>query len=72
MRALPGFLSLVLGLAAFAASADDATFIKTLAEGGRYEVEAGELAGNKGTVAIPNMDFTQHTAAYVAAQPNNQ
>ena len=32
----------------------------------------GPLAGNSGTVAIPNMDYTQHTASFVAAQPNNQ
>ena len=49
MRALPRILSLLLAFTASAALADDATFIKTLAEGGRYEVEAGELAGNKGT-----------------------
>jgi len=32
----------------------------------------GPLAGNSGTVAIPNMDFTQHIATFVAAQPANQ
>ena len=31
----------------------------------------GPLAGNRGTVAIPNMDFTAHIASFVAAQPNN-
>ena len=29
----------------------------------------GPLAGSSGTVAIPNMDFTQHIASFVAAQP---
>jgi phosphatidate phosphatase PAH1 len=32
----------------------------------------GPLAGNSGTVAIPNMDYTQHIASFVAAQPANQ
>jgi hypothetical protein len=32
----------------------------------------GPLAGDSGTVAIPNMDFTQHTQTYVSAQPDNQ
>lgn len=32
----------------------------------------GPLGGNSGTVAIPNMDFTQHIATFVAAQPANQ
>ncbi|NVB79361.1 MAG: hypothetical protein HOV81_13285 [Kofleriaceae bacterium] len=32
----------------------------------------GPLAGDSNTVAIPNMDFTQHTQTYVSAQPNNQ
>ena len=49
MRALASFLAVGLTLAAFAAFPDDASTLKTLAEGGRYEVEAGELAGNKGT-----------------------
>ncbi len=31
----------------------------------------GPLGGNAGTVAIPNMDFTAHTASFVAAQPDN-
>ena len=30
----------------------------------------GPLAGNSGTVAIPNMDYTDHIATYVTAQPN--
>ena len=33
---------------AFAAFPDDSSFLKTLAEGGTVEVEAGELAANKG------------------------
>ena len=49
MRALASFLAVGLTLAAFAAFPDDASTLRTLAEGGRYEVEAGELAGNKGT-----------------------
>lgn len=32
----------------------------------------GPLAGNSGTIAIPNMDYTQHIATFVAAQPVNQ
>lgn len=31
----------------------------------------GPLAGSGGTVAIANMDFTEHIATYVNAQPNN-
>jgi hypothetical protein len=31
----------------------------------------GELAGSRGTVAIPDLDFSQHIASYVAAQPAN-
>ena len=31
----------------------------------------GPLAGNRGTVGIPNMDFTAHIAAFVAPQPAN-
>jgi predicted outer membrane protein len=49
MRALASFLAVGLTLAAFTALPDDASTLRTLAEGGRYEVEAGELAGNKGT-----------------------
>ena len=49
MRALASTLAVILTLAAFAALPDDPTFLNTLAEGGRAEVEAGELAGNKGT-----------------------
>lgn len=49
MRALASTLAVILTLAAFAALPDDSTFLKTLADGGRAEVEAGELAGNKGT-----------------------
>ena len=49
MRALASFLAVGLTLAAFTAFPDDATTLQTLAEGGRYEVEAGEIAGNKGT-----------------------
>jgi hypothetical protein len=30
-----------------------------------------ELAGSRGTVAIPDLDFSQHIASYVAAQPAN-
>ena len=41
-------LAVTLTLVAFAALPDDSTFLKTLAEGGRVEVEAGELAANKG------------------------
>jgi hypothetical protein len=29
----------------------------------------GPLAGNNGTIAIPNMDYTQHISGFVAAQP---
>jgi hypothetical protein len=32
----------------------------------------GPEAGNGGTVAIPNNDYTQHIAGFVNAQPNNQ
>lgn len=32
----------------------------------------GPLAGSRGTVAIANNDYTQHIAAFVAAQPANQ
>jgi|SRR5688500_14822157 putative membrane protein len=49
MRALASTLAVILTLAAFAALPDDSTFLTTLAEGGRAEVEAGELAANKGT-----------------------
>ncbi len=49
MRALASFLAVALTLAAFAALPEDTTFLKTLAEGGRTEVEAGELAANKAT-----------------------
>ena len=49
MRALASTLAVILTLAAFAALPDDSTFLKTLAEGGRVEVEAGKLAANKGT-----------------------
>ncbi len=49
MRSLASTLAVILTLAAFAALPDDSTFLKTLAEGGRAEVEAGELAGNKAT-----------------------
>jgi putative membrane protein len=49
MRALASTLAVILTLAAFAALPDDSTFLKTLAEGGRAEVEAGELAANKAT-----------------------
>jgi hypothetical protein len=31
----------------------------------------GPLAGSDGTVAIPNDDYSQHVATYVAAQPDN-
>lgn len=31
----------------------------------------GPLAGSRGTVAIPNSDFSQHITAYVMAQPDN-
>lgn len=31
----------------------------------------GDLAGMRGTIAIPNFDFTDHIASYVAAQPAN-
>lgn len=31
----------------------------------------GPLAGNRQTVAIPNMDFTAHISAFIAAQPDN-
>lgn len=49
MRALASFLTVCLTLVAFTALPEDSTFLKTLAEGGRAEVEAGELAANKGT-----------------------
>jgi hypothetical protein len=32
----------------------------------------GPMGGDLGSTAIPNMDFTQHIASYVDAQPNNQ
>ena len=48
MRAVASFLAIALTLVAFAAIPDDSAFLKTLAEGGRVEVEAGELAANKG------------------------
>ena len=32
----------------------------------------GPLAGSRGTVPIANMDYTQHIASFVAAQPANQ
>jgi hypothetical protein len=32
----------------------------------------GPLAGMNGTVAIPNMDYTAHIAAFVDAQPDNR
>ena len=48
MRAVASFLAIGLTLVAFAALPDDSSFLKTLAEGGRVEVEAGELAANKG------------------------
>ncbi len=44
----PSFLALTLSLLALSALADDATLLKSLSEGGRAEVEAGELAANKG------------------------
>jgi putative membrane protein len=47
MRASASFTAAVMSLAAFAALADDASFLKTLAQGNRAEIEAGELAGNK-------------------------
>ena len=49
MRALASTLAVILTLAAFAALPEDSTFLKTLAEGGRAEVEAGQLAANKGS-----------------------
>jgi len=49
MRVLASILAVILTLIAFTALPDDSTFLKTLAEGGRAEVEAGELAANKGT-----------------------
>jgi putative membrane protein len=49
MRAIASTLAVILTLAAFVALPEDSTFLKTLAEGGRAEVEAGELAANKGT-----------------------
>ena len=32
----------------------------------------GPLGGSRGTTPIAGMDFTQHIASYVAAQPMNQ
>lgn len=32
----------------------------------------GPLAGNRQTVAIPNMDFAAHISSFVAAQPDNR
>ncbi|HSD85922.1 MAG TPA: hypothetical protein VLB44_00350 [Kofleriaceae bacterium] len=32
----------------------------------------GPLAGDSGTMPIPNMDYSNHITSYVAAQPNNQ
>lgn len=49
MRAIASFLAASLTLAAFAAFPGDSTFLETLAEGGRAEVEAGQLAANKAT-----------------------
>ncbi len=48
MRAVASFLAVCLTVAAFAALPDDSTFLRTLAEGGRVEVEAGALAADKG------------------------
>jgi putative membrane protein len=48
MRVLASILAVTLTLIAFSALPDDSSFIRTLAEGGRVEVEAGELAANKG------------------------
>ena len=48
MRAVASFFAIGLTLIAFAALPDDSSFLNTLAEGGRVEVEAGELAANKG------------------------
>ena len=31
----------------------------------------GTEGGNGGTVAIPNLDYTQHIATFIAAQPDN-
>jgi putative membrane protein len=47
MRGLPGFTAIVLAIFALPALSDDAGFLKTLAEGNRAEIEAGELAGDK-------------------------
>jgi putative membrane protein len=49
MRAVASFLAVTLTVAAFAAFPDDSTFLETLAEGGKAEVEAGQLAANKAT-----------------------
>ncbi len=49
MRAFASFLAASLTLVAVAAIPSDSTFLETLAEGGRAEVEAGQLAANKGT-----------------------
>ncbi len=48
MRAVASFLAVTLTVAAFAAFPEDSTFLETLAEGGKAEVEAGQIAANKG------------------------
>ena len=52
MRAFARFVALSLTLAAFAAASDEAGFLKTLAEGNRAEIEAGELAANKASTDV--------------------
>jgi putative membrane protein len=52
MRALASFTAVCMTLAAFAALSDDASFLKTLAQGNRAEIEAGELAGNKASTDV--------------------
>lgn len=52
MRALVSFTAVALALAAFATRADDASFLATLAQGNRAEIEAGELAGNRASTDV--------------------
>jgi putative membrane protein len=51
MRLHASLLAMCLSLFIGPALADDATLLKTLAEGGRAEVEAGKLAADKGVSA---------------------
>jgi len=52
MRPMVSFTAVAMTLAAFAAGADDASFLKALAQGNRAEIKAGELAGNKASTDV--------------------